>query len=130
MLELFELIVKHSELPGDALYPSMQTPVLTVLGVEIVFIPLTLLWRANYCVLPRRGIREKGNELRWPLTKNLKHQWRCTQNAEMQQKHIQTLKMHETQQEQLHQRASGRWVLNLIWINGNVIQTLLLLYLT
>lgn len=52
MLELFELIVEHSELPSDALYPSMQTPVFAVLGVEIVFIPLTLLWRADHCILP------------------------------------------------------------------------------
>lgn len=57
LLELFELIVKHSELPGDALYPSMQTPIFTVLGVEIVFIALTLFLRANYCVLPRKEIR-------------------------------------------------------------------------
>lgn len=51
LLELFKLIVKHSELPGDALYSSMQTPVLTVLGVEIVLIPLTLLLSADHCVL-------------------------------------------------------------------------------
>lgn len=58
LLELFELIVKHSELPSDALYPSMQTPVLAVLGVEIVFIPLTLLWRADHCILPRKVSRD------------------------------------------------------------------------
>ena len=54
LIELFELVVEHSELPGDALYPSMQAPVLTVLGVEIVFIPLTLIWRADHRVLPGR----------------------------------------------------------------------------
>lgn len=64
-MELFELIVKHSELPGDALYPSMQTPVLTVLGVEIVFIPLTLLQRADHRVLPGREIRENVTEWRF-----------------------------------------------------------------
>lgn len=62
LLELFELVVKHSELPGDALYPSMQTPVLTVLGVEIVFIPLTLLRRADHRVLPRRENRDFERE--------------------------------------------------------------------
>lgn len=52
LLELFELIVEHSELPSDTLYPCMQRPILAVLGVEIVFIPLTLLWRTDHCILP------------------------------------------------------------------------------
>lgn len=51
-LELFELIVEHGELPSDALYPSMQTSVFTVLGVEIIFVPLALLGRANRLILP------------------------------------------------------------------------------
>lgn len=51
-LELFELIVEHGELPSDALYPSMQTPVFAVLSVEIVFISLALLRRVDHCVLP------------------------------------------------------------------------------
>lgn len=67
LLELFELIVEHSELPSDALYPSVQTPVLTVLCVEIVFIPLTLLRRTNYCITSRRGMRI--NVTGWPRTK-------------------------------------------------------------
>lgn len=52
LLELFELIVKYREVSSDALYPSMQTPILTVLGVEIVFIPLALLWRADHRIVP------------------------------------------------------------------------------
>lgn len=51
LLKLFQLVVEHSELPGDALYSSMQTPVLAVLCVEIVFIPLALLWGGDHCVL-------------------------------------------------------------------------------
>lgn len=53
-MELSQLIVKHSELSSDALYPSMQTPVLTILSVEIIFIPLALLWRVYHCILPRK----------------------------------------------------------------------------
>lgn len=52
LLELFELVVKHGEMPSDALYPSMQTPVLTVFGIEIVFIPLALLRRADHQIFP------------------------------------------------------------------------------
>lgn len=51
-LELFELIVEHGELPSDALYPSMQTPVFAVLSVEIIFISLPLLRRVDHCILP------------------------------------------------------------------------------
>ena len=50
--ELFELGVQHSELPGDALYPCMQATVLTVLGIEVVFVTLTLLRGADHRVLP------------------------------------------------------------------------------
>lgn len=59
LLELFKLIIEHSELPGDALYSSMQSPILAVLGVEIIFIPLTLLRRADHCIFPRDGNTER-----------------------------------------------------------------------
>lgn len=55
LMELFQLVVEHSELPGDAVYPGVQTPVLTVLGVEIVFIPLPLLRRGDHRVLPGKA---------------------------------------------------------------------------
>lgn len=53
LLKLFQLVVEDGELPGDALYSSMQTPVLTVLCIEIVFIPLPLLRGGDHRVLPR-----------------------------------------------------------------------------
>lgn len=52
LLELFELVVEHGEMASDALYPSMQTPVLTVFGVKIVFIPLPLIGRADHRIFP------------------------------------------------------------------------------
>lgn len=58
LLELFELVVQHSEMSSDALYPSVQTPVLTVLGVEIVFIPLALLRRADHRIFPVEDIKK------------------------------------------------------------------------
>lgn len=71
LLELFQLIVKHSELLSDALYPSMQTPVLTVLSIEIIFIPLTLIWRGNHSVFPvreRRDFETKPQSLQKPFS--------------------------------------------------------------
>lgn len=50
--ELLELRVQHGELASDALYSGVQTPVLTVLCIEVIFIALTLLLGANHHVLP------------------------------------------------------------------------------
>lgn len=47
LLQPFQLVVEHRELSGDAFYPSMQSSVLAVLRIEIVLIPLALLWRAD-----------------------------------------------------------------------------------
>lgn len=51
LLQLFELVVQHRELPGDSFYPGVEASVLAVLGVEIVFIPLALLLSADHRVL-------------------------------------------------------------------------------
>lgn len=51
LLELFEFRVEYCELPGDALYPCVQTPVLAVLSVEVILVTLTLLLRTDHCVL-------------------------------------------------------------------------------
>lgn len=49
---------------SDALYPSVQTPVLTVLGVEIVFIPLALLRRADHRIFPVGDIQRMSEDVR------------------------------------------------------------------
>ena len=50
--ELLELSIQDGELPGDALDPRVQPPVLAVLCVEVRLIGLPLLRRANHQVLP------------------------------------------------------------------------------
>lgn len=69
-LELFELIVEHGELPSDALYPSVQTSVFAVLGVEIIFISLALLGRADHFILP--GIDRGAQVLKERINKRAK----------------------------------------------------------
>lgn len=69
-LELFELIVEHGELPSDALYPSVQTSVFAVLGVEIIFISLALLGRADHFILP--GIDGGAQVLKERINKRAK----------------------------------------------------------
>lgn len=62
LLELFKLVVKYGEMPSDALYPSMQTPVLTVFSIEIVFIPLALLRRADHRISPIADIKRMSED--------------------------------------------------------------------
>lgn len=64
LLELFELVVKYGKMPSDALYPSMQTPVLTVFGVEIVFILLALLRRADHRIFPVGNIERMSEDVK------------------------------------------------------------------
>lgn len=73
LLELFKLVVQDSEMPSDALYPSVQTSVLTVLGVEIIFVPLPLLRRADHRVFPIGDIKrgcENTQRLLWAKRPN------------------------------------------------------------
>lgn len=62
LLELFELVVKHGEVASDALYPSVQPPVLAVFSVEVVLVPLALLRRADHRVFPVGGTIERVSE--------------------------------------------------------------------
>ncbi len=59
LLELFELWVEYSELPGDALDPCVEAPVLAVLCVEVVFVTLTLLLWAYHGVLSVKETKRK-----------------------------------------------------------------------
>lgn len=77
-LQLFQFVVQHGELPSDALYPSVQTSVFAVLGVEIILIPLPLLGRADHFILPgtdggRFGKKGKTEEQKINLSIAVSH---------------------------------------------------------
>lgn len=66
LLELFQLSVQHSELPGDALYSCVECPVLAVLRVKVILIALSLLLGADLSVLSAQMYKKKTKQ-----TKNI-----------------------------------------------------------
>lgn len=52
LLQLFQLSIQHGELPGDALYSRMESPVLAILRIKVVLVRLPLLLGANLSVFP------------------------------------------------------------------------------
>lgn len=76
LLQLFKLSVQHSELPGDALYSCVESPVLTILGIKVILIALTLLLGANLSVFSAQTYKIKTH-FTLAQTRDTKHNICC-----------------------------------------------------